>query len=284
MGMATAINFQPTQTGAATTGDFVLREEELASVLEALRANGIEICAVHNHMLNDSPRMVFVHFWGEGKPAELARGLRAALDTLTTTPAAGPAGFKRWDFEDAALNSLPSYVDAPRGHWKVEEVPGAPLGSKALVQTAKSPRPYFNLAVIKNTISKDFRLTVKYKPLSGYVDQGGGLVWRYQDPDNYYLARANPLEHDFRVYRVIGGKRELFQKAEVEAPSGEWHTLSVTMQGTHIVCELDGRQYLEVHDETFRDPGIVGVWTKADANTAFDELTVEPLDEKAEHR
>jgi len=83
MGMAIAINFQPTSAGAATTGDFVLREEELAPVLEALRAHKIEVTAVHNHMLNDDPRMVFVHFWGEGNPADLARALRAALDTLT---------------------------------------------------------------------------------------------------------------------------------------------------------------------------------------------------------
>ena len=95
MGMATAINFQPTAAGAATTGDFVLREEELAPVLETLRAHHIEITAVHNHMLNDDPRMVFVHFWGEGKPGELARGLRAALDTLTTAPRAEATGVGR---------------------------------------------------------------------------------------------------------------------------------------------------------------------------------------------
>lgn len=89
MGMATAINFQPipqSGTAAATTGDFVLREEELAGVLRALRRAGIEITAVHNHLLDDSPRMVFVHFWGEGPAAELARGLRAALDTLGAAP------------------------------------------------------------------------------------------------------------------------------------------------------------------------------------------------------
>lgn len=88
MGMATAINFQPTEPGGAatTTGDFVLREEELAGVLRALRRAGIEITAVHNHLLDDSPRMVFVHFWGEGPAAELARGLRAALDTLGAAP------------------------------------------------------------------------------------------------------------------------------------------------------------------------------------------------------
>jgi len=82
MGMATAINFQPTPRGAATTGDFVLREHELAGVLHALRAAGIEVTAIHNHMVGDEPRLVFVHFWGEAPALELVRGLRAALDTL----------------------------------------------------------------------------------------------------------------------------------------------------------------------------------------------------------
>lgn len=281
MGMATALNFQPTPAGAATTGDFVLREEELSPVLQSLRDHHLEVTAIHNHMLHDSPHMVFVHFWGEGEPTALARGLRAALDTLTASLPAEPLAWRRWDFEDAALKALPSYVDAPRGRWEVEEIADAPLGSKALVQVAKSPRPYFNVAVIKEARFRDLRLTVKYKPLSGYVDQGGGVVWRYQDPDNYYLARANPLEHDFRVYRVVGGKRELFEKAEVMAPAGQWHTLSITMQGGHITCELDGKPYLEAHDDTFKNPGLVGIWTKADANTAFDELMVESYDAPA---
>ncbi|MBI4461322.1 MAG: DUF1259 domain-containing protein [Acidobacteria bacterium] len=85
MGMATALNFQPTPDGVATTGDFVVREEELAGVLRALRTAGIEVTAVHNHMVNDDPRMVFVHFWGQGGVEGLARGLRAALDTLAST-------------------------------------------------------------------------------------------------------------------------------------------------------------------------------------------------------
>lgn len=87
MGMATAINFQPIpQSGTATTGDFVVREEELAGLLRALRAGGIEVTAVHNHLVNDAPRMVFVHFWGEGNAAQLARALRAGLDALEPAP------------------------------------------------------------------------------------------------------------------------------------------------------------------------------------------------------
>lgn len=95
MGMATAINFQPAPAGAATTGDFVVREDELRGLLRSLRSNHIDVTAVHNHMLNDDPRMVFVHFWGEGEGVALAHALRAALDTLRTAPAAEPPAIRK---------------------------------------------------------------------------------------------------------------------------------------------------------------------------------------------
>jgi hypothetical protein len=283
MGMATAINFQPTPTGAATTGDFVLREDELAPVLKALRDHDIEVTAIHNHMIHDEPRLVFVHFWGEGGAAKLARALRAGLDTLQTSFASEPTQSRRWDFEDAAPGRVPDYLDASLGRWEIQELGDAPLGAKVLVQAAQSPRPYFNLAVVKEARFRDLRLTVKLKPLSGYVDQGGGLVWRYQDPDNYYLARANPLEHNLRVYRVVSGKREMLLNAEVTAEAQKWHTISVTMRGEQIVCEMNGKRYLETRDGTFKDEGLVGLWTKADASTAFDELQVESFEPAVSH-
>lgn len=281
MGMATAINFQPTAKGAATTGDFVVREGELGALLQTLRAHQIEITAVHNHMLNDEPRMVFVHFWGEGEPAKLARAMRAGLDKLKNRSGTEPATVQRWDFENAALNTLPGYIDAPRGRWEIQEITDSPARSRALVQAANSPRPYFNLAVVSDSKFQDLKLSVRFKPLSGQVDQGGGLVWRYQDPENYYIARANPLENNFRVYKVVGGKREMLQSADVSVSSGQWHTLTVTMRGNRIVCELNGRKYLDARDETFKAAGQVGVWSKADARTAFDDLMAESFEEKA---
>ena len=185
---------------------------------------------------------------------------------------------RRWTFEGSPAGTLPSYVAAPRGHWTVQEIPDASTVSKALVQVGHSPRPYFNLALVQGERFRDLRLTVKMKALSGEIDQGGGLVWRYQDPGNYYVARVNPLEDNFRVYRVKSGKREMLGSADVQAEAGKWHTLSITMEGNQITCELNGRKLLDVTDDTFQNAGQVGVWTKADANTAFDDLVAESLD------
>jgi len=84
MGSANAINFQPTGGGkAAITGDFVLIAKEVPPVLKALRENGIEVTAVHNHMLDEQPRLFFVHFWANDDAGKLAQGLKAALAHVT---------------------------------------------------------------------------------------------------------------------------------------------------------------------------------------------------------
>jgi hypothetical protein len=116
---------------------------------------------------------------------------------------------------------------------------------------------------------------VAFKANKGDKDQGGGIVWRYQDANNYYIARMNPLEDNFRVYKVVAGKRaKEFQNAEVKVKAGEWHTLKVRMVGDHIQCYLDGKKYLDVKDSTFARAGKIGLWTKADAQTHFDDLKV----------
>jgi hypothetical protein len=116
---------------------------------------------------------------------------------------------------------------------------------------------------------------VAFKAVKGKLDQGGGLVWRWQDPGNYYIARMNPLEDNYRVYKVVGGKRtHLGTKEGIKVPAGEWHRLKIKQEGDHIECFLDGQKELDVHDATFKDAGKVGLWTKADAQSHFDELRV----------
>ena len=116
---------------------------------------------------------------------------------------------------------------------------------------------------------------VSFKAVKGEKDQGGGLVWRYQDANNYYVARMNPLEDNFRVYKVVGGKRSKeFQSADVKVPAGEWHTLKIKHVGDHIECFLDGKKHLDVKDDSIDKAGKVGLWTKADAQTYFDNLKV----------
>jgi hypothetical protein len=163
--------------------------------------------------------------------------------------------------------------------WKVVEDKTVPSKSGfSLAQTAESPGAVFNLCVAEGTSFKDVEVSVAFKANAGKKDQGGGVVWRYVDADNYYIARMNPLEDNFRVYKVVSGKRSAeFQNAEVKIPAGEWHTLSITMVGDKIECFLDGKKYLDAKDGTFEKAGKVGLWTKADAQTSFDNFRVKEL-------
>jgi hypothetical protein len=160
--------------------------------------------------------------------------------------------------------------------WKVVADETAPSKSGyALAQTAEGPNALFNLCVANSGSYKDVEIGVAFKAMAGAKDQGGGVVWRYQDENNYYVARVNPLEDNFRVYKVVAGKRSpQFQDAEVKVPAKEWHTLKVKMEGDHIECFLDGKKYLDVKDDSIPKAGRVGLWTKADAQTHFDQLTV----------
>lgn len=158
--------------------------------------------------------------------------------------------------------------------WKIVEDRTAPSKSGfALAQTSDDRDALFNLCVAEDTSFKDVEVTVSFKANAGKKDQGGGVVWRYVDANNYYVARMNPLEDNFRVYKVVAGNRSTeFQEAEVKVPTGEWHTLSVKMVGDKIECFVDGKKYLDAKDDTFAKAGKVGLWTKADAQTSFDDF------------
>ena len=159
--------------------------------------------------------------------------------------------------------------------WKVTADDTAPSKSGfVLAQTAESPNAFFNLCVVDDASFQDGQISVAFKAVKGKNDQGGGVVWRYQDADNYYICRMNPLEDNFRVYKVEGGKRTQFQSADVKVPSGEWHTIKVVQKGNQIECYLDGKKYLEAKDDTFPKAGKVGLWTKSDAQTLFDNFKV----------
>jgi Domain of Unknown Function (DUF1080) len=161
--------------------------------------------------------------------------------------------------------------------WKVVADDTAPSKTGyALAQTAEGPKQFFNLCVAEDTNYTDLELNVAFKAIKGKEDQGGGVVWRYKDADNYYICRMNPLEDNFRVYKVVGGVRmELATtKDDVKVPASEWHTIKATMKGDAIECFLDGKKYLEAKDDTFKGAGKVGLWSKADAQSHFDNLTV----------
>ena len=161
--------------------------------------------------------------------------------------------------------------------WKILTDETAP--SKPNVFTLTKTENYngtFNLAIAEKTNFLDLDLTVEVKALRGQEDQGGGPIWRCLDENNYYICRFNPLEDNFRVYKVVDGIRRQLDSARVKTEAGKWHTVRVLMVRDQITCYLDGVKLLEARDNSFKEGGMIGLWTKADAATTFDDLTINP--------
>lgn len=275
MGVATVLNFQPTGVGtAAITGDFVLVDSEVNAVARALRQHGIDVTAIHNHALQDTPRLFYMHFWANDDLLKLAAGLKAALDQTNSQRAQGgelrlPAGAptERLSFEQTGLEGWRSVG----GQWTVEEMSGAPSGKRVLVQRAL--RNSFNVIVAPGGPYQDVDVSVRFRPISGREDASGGIVFRFAG-GRYYVIRANALENNFRLYAYEGGRRQL-ASATVEPPAfGQWHTMRVVAVGDHVQGYLDGKLLIDHRDGRFR-AGQVGLWTKADSITAFDDLIVQ---------
>ncbi len=151
-------------------------------------------------------------------------------------------------------------------------------GNKVVAQFAANKGDYYNLLVLDKPVYKNFSVSVRIKAVSGEEDQGGGLVWRYLDNKNYYIARYNPLEKNLRLYHVVNGNRIQIKSVDSNIESNEWFTLAVTMNGTKITCSLNGSVLIEITDDVFIQPGKVGFWTKADAITYFDDLKIDNMD------
>ncbi len=177
-----------------------------------------------------------------------------------------------WSFRETAPKNTP-------GKWMVavDADPQHPQHVLALTETANKGQTY-NVALALGTKFKDLQLDVQVKAVSGIEDQGGGPVWRCTDENNYYLCRLNPLEGNFRLYKVTDGVRKQLASAELPLDVGRWYAVSVAMEENQITCGIDGKDLLHVEDEeTFTGPGMVGLWTKADAVTSFDNLSVAEL-------
>jgi len=186
----------------------------------------------------------------------------------------------RMSLKDDKVGELPKgWVAAKTGEgpgsvWKVVEDPTIADG-KALAQTSpEGPNLLFNLCVAQETSFTDVDIELALKAVAGKKDQGGGPVWRYKDANNYYVARVNPLEDNYRLYKVVNGKRIQLGSADVKALAGKWHRLRVVHEGDHIQCFLNGKPMLDVHDSAFAEAGKIGLWTKADAVTHFDNVRV----------
>ena len=182
---------------------------------------------------------------------------------------------KIWSFDSDKPGAIAAGFTSELGEWKVVADETAPSKPNLLAQLAKNSGSSFNLTLVGSAAYKDLRLSVMMKAVAGSEDQGGGLVWRAKDAKNYYICRFNPLEDNFRVYKVVNGQRSQLDSADIKVPAA-WHTLEVEMVGSHIECSLDGKKYLDVKDTTFQNGGRIGLWTKSDSQTHFDNLTVAP--------
>jgi hypothetical protein len=131
----------------------------------------------------------------------------------------------------------------------------------------------FPICIYESANLKDGLVEVQFKPIAGKEDQAGGVIWRCKDANNYYIARANALEDNVTIYHTINGKRVAFKNVNTKVTSGVWHSLRVDFKGNQFTVTFDGNKVIEATDESFANAGKVGVWTKADSVTAFDNFT-----------
>jgi hypothetical protein len=151
----------------------------------------------------------------------------------------------------------------------VEADPTAPSAPQVLRQSGSGSFPW---CVKTDASLDDGQVEVKFKPLAGKQDQAGGVVWRWKDGDNYYVARANALENNVSLYYTENGRRNTLKYVDAPVPANTWHTLRVEFSGGRIRVSLNGKLYIELDDAHIKGAGAVGVWTKADSVTAFDDF------------
>ena len=177
-------------------------------------------------------------------------------------------------FDNAAVGILPSdwMAGATGGGaplWTVEADASAPSKPNVLKQSGQST---FSWCVKKDVSIEDGFAQVRFKTVSGKEDQAGGLVWRWKDGNDYYVVRANALEDNVTLYHMIGGKRRAFKNASAPVATNRWHTLRVNFKKDRITVSFDGNRVIDTRDRSIAGPGSVGVWTKSDSVTLFDDF------------
>jgi hypothetical protein len=220
----------------------------------------------------------------------IAMKLQITIGSMLALTAFSICRAQTLNFDQARIGSIPAGWTIAMTHeggapkWEVIKDDSAPSKPNVLAQVSTDRTAgRFPLAIWDQASLKDGRVTVKFKAMSGSVDQGAGLMWRYRDPNNYYIVRANALEDNIVLYRVQNGERvSLAPKGAVsnaygvkhKVPKQTWTSLSVGFRGNVFTVSLDGETLFEVEDSTFTGPGKTGLWTKADSVIYFDEFQV----------
>jgi hypothetical protein len=206
--------------------------------------------------------------------------------TVGRTAADSTAREKQWTFDEAAPGTLPEmfsigtlFDGRPAGEWRILITNRAKSSSQVLAQVgSKGADHAYKLVLLDGTNSSNLDVEVSFLPVSGKADLGGGLIWRAKDDRNYYLLRASAVEQNIRLYRVVKGTRQLIKNHNRSIGPSGWHTLRVIQHGCEMQIRYDNEPLFQLCEQTF-DQGRVGLWTKSDAVTYFDDLRLRLLDE-----
>jgi hypothetical protein len=208
---------------------------------------------------------------------------KMSLTIIAMTITTGTAVAETVNFDDMKTGAPPpgwtaTQTGSGTAKWAVEKDDSAPSKPNVLKQSGVATFP---VCIKNDTNLKDGFVEVKFKPVSGQEDRAGGVIWRAKDSNNYYIFRANAAEGNAVLYKTVNGKRSSLDIVGrkggygVKEPvaTGQWHTLRVEFAGNRFKAYFDGKHLFDVEDTTFTDVGKVGVWTKADSTTEFDDFT-----------
>jgi hypothetical protein len=200
--------------------------------------------------------------------------MKTSIFLMVIAMTANLAGAETENFDSVKVGTLPpgwlaGVTGSGEPHWAVEADSTAPSSPNILKQNGKGTFPW---CVKKDSSLADGFVEVKFKPLSGRQDQAGGVMWRWKSGEHYYIARANALENNVSLYYTERGKRNTIRYVDAPVAANVWHTLRVEFSGRHIRVVLNGKTYIELDDDHIAGAGAVGVWTKADSVTAFDNF------------
>ncbi len=197
---------------------------------------------------------------------------RATVTVQPNSVDVAPGAAMRWNFDADSVNSLPKNMTVFSGTWLIRTEANAPSSPNALCQTGNAEFPALSLS---DSVYQDFKLTAQVKPISGQSDQAAGLIFHIQDKNNYYILRANALEGNVNLYKYAGGQRSTIKEGSASVQAGKWQELQVEVVGNRLRGFLNGQLVVEATDDTYKVGG-VGLWTKADSVTCFDDVEVSP--------
>ena len=193
----------------------------------------------------------------------------SSSEPTTTTPTTTTL----WTFDTDPVGGLPQGATVFSGNWLVRAESDTPSALNALCQTGTATFPAMTLS---DAVYTDVLVSTRFKPISGSVDRAAGIIFRVQDENNYYILRANALENNVDIRKYVNGRRITLKIESIEVLAGQWQELRVEVVGNQIKGFLNGQLVVETSDDTFQS-GKVGLWTKADSVTCFDDVEVQAL-------